>query len=213
MASVKKFTQSAVVNMLRHNSRTINEPSNKDIDPAKVGLNYSLSPYRGESDYDYFMKRKSELYCYNRGDVKVMAGWVVTAPKDLNKDQYDTFFKLSYEFLENRYGKENVIQAIVHNDESGQPHLHFNFIPVVKDKKHGGEKICCNDVLHRKELRSFHPDLNNYLKENGVNCSIMTGITQKQGGNKTVRELKLERELERERKIEITHQISRGRWL
>lgn len=212
MASVKKFTQSAVVNMLRHNARTIENPSNEDIDADKSNLNYALSPYRGQSDYDYFMERKSQLYCYGRNDVKVMAGWIVTAPKDLDKDEYETFFKLSYDFLENRYGRENVIQAVVHNDESGQPHLHFNFIPVVVDKKHGGEKICCNDVLNRKELRSFHPDLNHYLKERGIECSVISGITREQGGNKTVLQLKQERELEIERKIEVEHQYSRGRW-
>lgn len=40
----------------------------------------------------------------------------------------------------------------------------------------------------------------------------MSGITREQGGNKTVFQLKQERELEMERKIEIEHQYSRGRW-
>lgn len=40
----------------------------------------------------------------------------------------------------------------------------------------------------------------------------MSGITREQGGNKTVLQLKQERELEMERKLEIEHQYSRGRW-
>ena len=36
-----------------------------------------------------------------------MCSWVVTAPKDLDPKQQDDFFKESYKFLENRYGKEN----------------------------------------------------------------------------------------------------------
>ena len=78
----------------------------------------------------------------------------VTDPKDQN-----AFFKATYDFLEERYGKENVIQATVHYDEGkrekvkdpvtgeqvlnpdgspktrliiGQPHLHFCWIPVTK---------------------------------------------------------------------------------
>ena len=134
-----------------------------------------------------FKQRKSELYCYNRPDVKVLAGWVVTAPKDLSEADYDMFFQSSFQFLSNRYGIENVIQATVHNDESGQPHLHFLFIPVAPDKKHGGEKICANDVLNKKELRNFHPDLQRHLKNDGIDAKVMTGITKAQGGNKTVR--------------------------
>ena len=112
------------------------------------------------SDYDYFQERLSQLYVYGRNDVKVMAGWVVTAPQDLEQEQYDDFFLAVYDFLENRYGEENVIQAVVHDDEGGQPHLHFCFIPVVEDKKHEEEyKVCANDVLDRRELRNFHPDL------------------------------------------------------
>ena len=48
------------------------------------------------------------------------------------------------------------MQAIVHDDEGGQPHLHFCFIPVEEDLKHEqGYKICANDVLDRRELRNF----------------------------------------------------------
>lgn len=69
MASVKKFTTHAVVNQLRHNERTIANPSNQDINTSKENQNYSLVPDRGMSSYDYFKMRKAELYCYGRNDV------------------------------------------------------------------------------------------------------------------------------------------------
>lgn len=134
----------------------------------------------------------------NRNDIKVMAGWVVTAPQNLDPKRYDDFFCSTYDFLENRYGKENVIQAIVHDDEGGQPHLHFCFVPVVEDPKHDeGYKVCANEVLDRRELRNFHPDLQRYLDEHGLeDAHIMTGVTKQQGGNRTVAQLKAEREQE-----------------
>ena len=118
------------------------------------------------TEYDYFLQRKSELYCYNRNDVKVMVGWIVT----------------------------------VHDDEGGQPHLHFCFIPVEEDLKHEqGYKICANDVLDRRELRNFHPDLQRYLNEHGLeDARVMTGVTKRQGGNRTVAQLKAEREYQQE---------------
>lgn len=184
MACAMKFSAGAVRNQLRHNRRTIEHSSNRDIDPERLEHDYVLSPDRGMTEYDYFLQRKSELYCYNRDDVKVMVGWIVTAPQDLDPARYDNFFCASYDFMANRYGEENVVQAIVHDDEGGQPHLHFCFIPVEEDLKHEqGYKICANDVLDRRELRNFHPDLQRYLDEHGLeDAHVMTGVTKRQGG-------------------------------
>lgn len=193
MASVEKFAASAVVNQLRHIERSIAHPTNQDIDASRSNRNYSLAPDRGMTAYDYFLTRKKELHCYNRQDVKVMAAWVVTAPKNLPASEYREFFEWTNEFLNDRYGVENCIQSIVHMDESGQPHLHYCFIPVTPDKKHGGMKICANDVINRRELRNFHPDLKKYLLEWGIDADVHSGITAAQGGNRTVKEMKQER--------------------
>lgn len=218
MASVQKFTAKAVPWEIKHIERTIANPMNKDIDFRKTPLNYSLIPQREMSSYEYFKKRKSQLSCYNRADVKVLAGWVVTAPQDLPIEKHKIFFQSVYDFLTNRYGIENTIQAMVHNDESGQPHLHYLFTPVTADKKRGGFKICANEVITRQELRSFHPDLQTYLKSVGINATIQSGITKAQGGNKSVRTLKIERNIkhEQEQKFIIINNRSydnnRGRW-
>lgn len=162
MASVEKFTHGAVVNQLRHCKREIQQDSNKDIDPSRTHLNYSLTPDRNMTEIEYYRKRKAELYCYGRADVKTMAGWIVTAPKELQtREEEKAFFESTYSFLEARYKRENVISAEVHYDEGkmekvkdrwgeyvrnedgtiktelvlGRPHLHFNFIPVAADTK------------------------------------------------------------------------------
>ena len=190
MASVAKFNMGAVCNQLRHNERLIAHSSNPDIDPSRSDQNYSLLEPREISSYDYFLQRKEELYCYNRADVKVLASWVVTAPADLAQEQEDLFFEKTNEFLQERYGVENTIQSIVHYDEGGRPHLHYTFIPVTEDLRHGGEKICANEVLPPQELRCFHPALQKYLDEAGVDCHVMTGITQEIGGSVSVDDLK-----------------------
>ncbi len=198
MASVKKFTNGAVLNQIRHIERTIKNPSNTDIDTEKIGQDYSLIPDRNMTAYDYYLQRKSELYCYGRDDVKTLMGWVVTAPEDVPMDMEDLFFYTVNDFLNERYGERNCVQCVVHKDESGRSHMHWLGIPAVPDSKHGGEKICCDQILDRRELRNFHPDLQQYLKAHGVAGTVMTGITKKQGGNRTVKEMKKEREMERE---------------
>jgi hypothetical protein len=215
MASVKKFKAGAVVNILRHNRRTIQNPANEDIDKNRENLNYALSPDRGMTDYQYFKQRKSEVYCHGRKDVKVMAGWVVTAPVDLPREQHRAFFESTYNFLSDRYGEKNVVQAIVHADEGGESHLHFCFLPIAPDSKRGGEKICANDILTPAKLKDFHPDLARHLKADGINANIMTGVTKAQGGNRTVRQMKQERERtienrwEKENKHERTMEYTR----
>lgn len=198
MASVKKFTHSAVFNQIRHIERTVKNPSNPDIDKTRLKEDYFLSPDRGMTNWDYYQKRKSELYCYGREDVRTLAGWIVTCPKDTPEEQQYLFMQNVYNFLADRYGEENIISCVCHNDESGQPHLHFLFIPTVYDKKKKREKICAKSVLNQKELRNFHPDLQRYLHDRGISGTVMSGVTRRQGGNRTVQELKAEREQKRE---------------
>lgn len=171
---------------MRHNERTIQNPKNKDIDPSRTHLNYSLLE-REEQGYKYFKKRKAQLRVMKRSDVKEICGFIVSKPKDLSPDHERTFFVEAYTFLAERYGKQNVISAIVHKDEA-TPHLHFLFIPVVADGKRGGEKICAKEVLTKTELKKFHPELQEHLNRAGVPARVHTGITA--GRNKTVAELK-----------------------
>lgn len=237
MASVEKFTHAAVVNQLRHCNREIRNDKNKDIDAERTHLNYSLTPKRDISELEYYKQRKAELYCYGRSDVKTMAGWIVTAPAELKtREEELTFFKSTYQFLESRYGKENVISATVHYDEGkmekckdrwgeyirdehgeikkalvlGRPHLHFNFIPVVEDKnpRHvQTEKICANDRLNKRELQRFHTDLQKYLEVDGIKAKVLTGKTKAQGRNYTVEELKEKYETQKE--LERLREIER----
>ena len=177
-------------------------------------MNYDLTPEReGLRPFEYYKKRLSELYCYHRSDVKTLAGWVVTLPSEVgvSTTEEQQFFRATFDFLADRYGRENVIQAVVHHDEgvrdasgqlrAGRPHLHFCFIPVVADNnpRHvQSEKVCANDLLTKRELSQAQRDLQAYLTENGIEGRIITGGT---GQNRTVEQLKevtrLELEVER----------------
>ena len=75
---------------------------------------------------------------------------------------------------------------------------------------HQSEKICANDVLTRHELQSFHSDLQKHLQNDGLNCSVITGITKSNGRNYTVKELKASYEAQRE--LQHIHEYERSRW-
>ena len=67
-------------------------------------------------------------------------------------------------------------------------------------------KVCAYEVLNRKELLSFHGDLKLWLLQNGLDANVNSGITVEQGGNRTVAELKQEREQQREQQHTTTHE-------
>ena len=118
----------------------------------------------------------------------------------LNREARSEFFRASYEFLEERYGKDNVISAYVHMDEN-QPHMHFAFVPVTKDKKKGDLKVSAKEVLDREELRCFHEDYSNFLEINVPEFSYQVVNEATINGNKTVTELKRATELQKQAEI------------
>lgn len=64
----------------------------------------------------------------------------------MQADRSRQFFQDAYDFLAERYGRENVISATVHLDEA-TPHMHFNFVPVTPDGR-----LSAKDVLTKQSL-------------------------------------------------------------
>ena len=85
--------------------------------------------------------------------------------------------------------QKNLVGAYLHVDET-TPHLHYCFVPVVTDPD-GTERLCAKQLMSKKELQSFHKDLDRELESIfGIPGLALTGITKEQGGNKSVSELK-----------------------
>ncbi|MDE6426168.1 MAG: plasmid recombination protein [Ruminococcus sp.] len=187
MAHVAKYNKSAVGRMFAHYGRENRTYSNECIDPERTHLNYNLVSH-GMSQIDFLHQRLSEVKVQNRKDVNVMCDWIITAPKDLPKEDLKRFFSFSFDFFSQRYGKENVISANVHMGET-TPHMHFAFVPVTEDKKKGGYKVSAKEVLNRSDLQSLHEDLQHYLKNAlGYQVNVLNGATD--GRNKEIQELK-----------------------
>jgi len=214
MAHVEKFTKAAAGHMFKHYERAQNEQgayvkfANQSIDLSRTNLNYNLAPDRKMSQGDFVKKRCTEdgIRCMNRKDVNVMCSWIVTAPQNLREENHDRFFDEVYNFLSKRYGVENVVSAYVHLDET-QPHIHFAFVPVVKDKKRGSYKVSAKELIDKRELLKFHPDLSNHMiTAFGYDIGIENGATAL--GNQTVEQLKAGEELKKDlnNKIETLNQ-------
>ena len=190
MAHIAKFNKGATGNMFSHYDRSRKNIS-ENIDWSRTEQNYNLATYQQLGQLDFLHQRLSEVKVQNRKDVNVFCDWIVTAPKDLEEYNQKAFFQRTYEFLEKKYGKENIISAYVHLDEV-TPHLHFNFIPVVQDLKKGGYKVSAKECITREDLKTFHTKLekhlNNYSHSFGQKIKLLNGATIE--GNQTISELK-----------------------
>lgn len=200
MAHVAKYTAAAVGHMTNHYGRSSDDGvkrSNENIDPKRTHLNYNLAPDREGGQVAFLQRRLSQVKVQKRADVNVLCDWVVTLPQgSYTPDQERAFFQKSYDFLSAQYGESNVVSAYVHMDET-QPHLHFAFIPVVPDRRRGGEKVSAKECITRANLNSFHSDFQSYLDAHGEPglFPVINGATA--GGNRTVKELQAERQIEK----------------
>lgn len=209
MANVQKYTRSAVGHLFAHYERQHDADGNyikfknQNIDTEKSDQNYNLHQ-SDKTQLDLYHDRLSKVKCLNRKDVNTMCSWVVTVPEEIknNPEKQKEFFKNTYDFLNNRYGKENCISAHVHMDEV-TPHMHYSFIPVTFDAKKNIEKVSAKEVINLQDLKTFHPDLQNYLQQQmQMQLSIITEETKEQG-NKSIKELQAEtnRQLTEQRAI------------
>ncbi|MBS0943258.1 plasmid recombination protein [Leuconostoc mesenteroides] len=166
MAHLKKNTRGAVPGLAVHFERKTDHHSNKDIDVSKTYLNQDLMT-DGSDMISRFNNRLNDVYCMKRNDVKALATWIVTLPEELAEAPYEqqaAFFEETKHFLDERYGNENTMAAVVHYDET-TPHLHYAFVPVVFDPKKERYKVSAKQVLTRHDLQTFHDDLDQDLKK------------------------------------------------
>ena len=210
MAHYAKYTKGSAGSLTRHYERAKNSKGeyirfkNENIDTSRTYLNYNLAPHQ-QSQLEFIKERLEDVHCLKRDDVKVMCSWVVTVPKTVPEEHQREFFEKIYKYLEQQYGKKNVVSAYVHMDET-TPHMHFAFVPVVYDRKKEREKVSAKECVTRADLKAFHTDLQaeiDQLKEQKgyeFECDILNGATE--NGNLTVQGL-MAKELEEQNEIEM----------
>lgn len=209
-------SNSEISAMFKHSLRRHKTYRNKDIDLERSKENYIVGPERNDP-YTFYKERLSQVYCYNRKDVKTLCEWIVSLPKDTPLTEEHAFFTETYNYLTERFcngNTNNVPLAIVHKDEKivgGEPraHMHYFFLPITEDKKHvQGEKICKKAVMPRSSFTTIHPELQEYLRKKGIHGTVHSGITAEQRRDYTIEEIKsgvrdqLETQYSKEKQIE-----------
>jgi len=194
MAHIIKATRAQIGGLTRHFERYKNENGeyikfgNQEINVHQTYLNYNLA--ENKNQLDFIKQRTSEVKCLDRRDVKVLCSWVVTLPKTIqeNSGEEDDFFRETYLFLEDKYGKENIISAFVHKDET-TPHIHFAFVPVVHDEIKNIDKVSAKEIVTRNHLQTFHGEFDQYMRSVfGRDIGVLNEATRE--GNQSIEKLK-----------------------
>lgn len=183
MAHLEKYKATSVGHMLAHYRRDPSSLGRENIDPARVGMDYTLAldpadglvkPMEGvEPNWATVEERiervneraKAEGKRAVRKDAVVMADVVVTLPENVREGDEGAFFGWTYCFLADRLGSGNMLGGFVHRDEvrtDGSPvrdHMHAAFTPIL-DGRFNFKKMC-----PRTFYQSLHKDLGDYLEQ------------------------------------------------
>ena len=140
--------------------------TNKDIDWSKTHENVDLLEQR-ERFRTVISGRIAELNLPRaiRKDATVMSQCLVTSDSaffdKMSRVEQTDYFRKSLDFIEKRYGKENMVSATIHYDEQ-TPHMHVNFVPVTADGR-----LSARDLFSPGKLRKLQDDYNRTCRENG----------------------------------------------
>lgn len=155
---MEKYKRGDIVGIERENERdeTYKSTKNPQIDKSRTRLNYHTLPY--EKKYLAFIDERIKELAPKRkikDDAVLITSFILGSDKEffdgITPETQRQFFDDCTEFFSERYGKENVVSAVVHLDES-TPHLHFNLIPVT------GGKLCAKELFDRTALRELQTD-------------------------------------------------------
>jgi len=154
---MEKYHKTDICPVEKENERDENyEASNPQIDSKRTKDNYHTFA-RYCSYTEFINKRINELKLPTkpRKDAVLMASFVIGSDgeffKNLTPAEQEDFFAQCTRYFANNYGEENIISAVVHNDET-TPHLHLNLMPI----RNG--RLCCKDLFNRTELTKLQTD-------------------------------------------------------
>lgn len=188
MAHIAKYKATSVGHMLAHYRRDASSMERDNIDPKRVKNDMVVGHYtnkdgrlvvgrvvprEGEPNWGTVERRiervneaqKAAGKRTTRKDAVVMADVVVTLPDNVRKGDEDRFFRLTYWYLSNKFGIDNMMGGFVHKDEvlkDGTPardHMHVPFTPIL-DGRFSYKKMC-----PRSFYQSMHKELGDYLEK------------------------------------------------
>lgn len=176
--------------------------SNLDIDINKTHLNYDLIQ-NNLSLYQRIKNRIEEVKPVSRIQKNSVVDYsnIITVPKAQSElwgiEKTKDYFKATYDYFCDEFGKENIMSAKVHLDETA-PHMHLHFVPV--NLENG--KLQARKVMTPQRINKIHTEAPKRFKELGFDVIRGNGKTKEKGNIKDIHEFKKKKSKELECKID-----------
>ncbi|AQU77212.1 MobV family relaxase [Priestia megaterium] len=164
---MQKFHKDAILGIQKHNQREGENSKNKDIDSTRTMLNYD---FVNEDKIKYHEEIKkmtaTRVKRKIRNDAVLVAEFFVSASPEymhaMSPDEQRKYFEVSLDHIAGKYGQQNILYAVVHNDEA-TPHMHVGFVPITDDRR-----LAAKEYFHGKtKIRRIQDDFHNYMNKRG----------------------------------------------
>lgn len=159
---IKKYkTDEQITNVTAHNLRT---SLSNNVNPKKTKLN-KFFVGSADMDFDKLLADKLSSCGKFRKDAVKVVNLVFSASPEFFKNgvkakEWET---LTQKFVEETFGKENILYSVVHYDEK-TPHFHISIIPI--DPK--GKLNASHWFDGRAKLKAFHDNYHKAVKHLGL---------------------------------------------
>lgn len=179
---IKHKANSGEINGLqRHNERTPGgRHGNDKIDDARTKDNIFL--IRDERQLN---KRIEDTITQNRDGgmkgvrknaVRMVEGTVQLSGKVLDEpeEKQIELLKDSFEYLQDTFGKDNFVSAVIHLDET-HPHLHFDFVPIENGR------LTAKTIISPNRLKKYQGDFLKHLQDDYSYLNFQRGTGEHNG--------------------------------
>lgn len=158
-----------------HNFRK-EQPTNAD--PTKAHLNEELIELESKNYVEAFKKKIEEHGITPRQDSVKMLEVMMTFTGEDEEMDLEEWKKRSVEWVNNYFGKNNVVSAVYHGDESS-PHIHAVVVPIVDGRLYASEYINGREKCAAMQT-SYADSVSDLGLERGMENSPVTYKTMQQ---------------------------------
>ncbi|WP_144481730.1 MobV family relaxase [Bacillus pumilus] len=169
ICNMRKFKSADIKGLQIHNQREKESHTNPDIDQNRAHLNYDLL-HDKRVDYkaminEHIEKNVETKRAIRKDAVRCCSFMISASPEffeKLSPESEREFFKSNLEFIQERYGKENVMYASVHKDET-TPHMHVGLVPITKEKK-----LSAKQIFNKVEMKQLQEAIGKHNEKFGL---------------------------------------------
>ena len=156
----------------RHLQERERVKTNQDINLSRSHLNYCIDGLTPNHLISRVNSRIKQLNLKKRprsnavGIEDIIIGASTEFMLQLGADKRNQYFADALHFLQNRYGKENVMYCQCHMDESN-PHIHVGIVPVTSDGRLSAKSLFSPKTLEQLQTDFYREVSQHYGLERG----------------------------------------------